>query len=122
MPQSAQEHGDERVEVAGGDFVFDLFTQNLAITSQGDIEIALEPTAERHVPAAPELLRIAGLVGRIEVLRQIEAHEKGDTYGNIGIAREIGIHLQGIGKERKEVLEAREEQRVVKDTVDEVDR
>ena len=122
MPQSAQEHGDERVEVASGGFVFDLFTQNLAITSQGDIEIALEPTAERHMPASPELLRVAGFVGRIEVLRQREAQQQGDTDGDIRIAREIGIDLQRIGKERKEVLEAGEEQRVVEDTVDEVDR
>ena len=122
MPQSAQEHGDERVEVAGGGFVFDLFTQNLAITSQGDIEIALKPAAERHMPAAPELLRVAGFVGRIEVLRQVEAHQHGNTDGNIGVAREVGIDLQRVGKEREEVFKSTEEQWIFKDTVDEVDR
>ena len=51
----------------------------------------------------------------------MEAHHERKTYGNVGISREVGIHLQRIAKQRCEILEATKHLRVVEHTVDEVD-
>lgn len=95
---------------------------DVAIASEGDIEIGLQPARKGDVPAFPEVATVLCLVGRIEVGWQMEAHEQGEADGNIGVAGEIGIDLQGVGEERHEVLETREELGIVEDTVDEVDR
>ena len=39
--------------------IFDLLAEDLAIATQRYIEVTLQPTAERHMPPAPELLRVA---------------------------------------------------------------
>ena len=72
------------------------------------------------MPAPPELLRTLRLIRAVEVHGQIETHQQGYTYRYVGIAREVGIHLQRVGKEREEVLEAREKQGVVEHAVDQV--
>ena len=59
MPQATQQHRDKRVDIARCGLVFDLFAEYLAVAAQRDIQIALEPTAKRHVPTAPKLLRVA---------------------------------------------------------------
>jgi len=95
---------------------------DIAIASEGDIEIGLQPARKRDVPAFPEVAAVLCLVGRIEVGWQMEAHKQGEADGNIGVAGEIGIDLQGVGEECHEVLKTREELGIVEDTVDEVDR
>ena len=72
------------------------------------------------MPPPPELLRVPGLIGRVEVLGQIETHQHSHADSHIRIAGEVRIDLQRIGEERKQVLESREQQRVVKHTVDDV--
>ena len=90
------------------------------VTAKRDVKVALQPPAQRHVPAFPEVRRVRSLVGRVEVLRQVEAHQHSHANGNVRIAREIGIDLQRVAEQGTEVLEAAEEQRVLKDAVDEV--
>lgn len=70
------------------------------------------------MPSTPEVLRVGGFVWRVEVLWQVKTHEHGKSDGNIGIAGEIGIDLERIGEECEEVLEAREEERIVEHAVD----
>ena len=74
------------------------------------------------MPPPPELLRCLGLIGAVEVHRQVEAHEHGYADSDVRIAGEIRIDLQRVGKEREEVFEAGEEKRVIEDAVDEVHR
>ena len=74
------------------------------------------------MPTAPELLRVAGLVRRIEVLGQIEAHQQRHADSNIRITRKVGVHLHRIGEQRKEILKAREQHRTLEHTVDKVHR
>ena len=50
----------------------------------------------------------------------MEAHQQRKTNGDVGISREVCIDLKGIKEEGSKVLKAREEQRVGKDAVDEV--
>ena len=59
------------------------------------------------MPTAPEFGGGERLVGAVEVLRQAETHQEGDADGDVGIAREVGVHLQGVSEERDEVLESR---------------
>ena len=72
------------------------------------------------MPPAPKLLRVLRLVGRVEVPRQVEAHQHRHADGYIRVAGEVGIHLQRVGKERKQILKAAEQQWVIKHAVDEV--
>ena len=90
------------------------------VAAERDVQVVLQPLAERYVPAFPEIGRVGRLVGRVEVFGKIEAHEHGHAYGDVGVARKIGIHLQRIAEKRHEVLETREEQRVLEHAVYEV--
>ena len=72
------------------------------------------------MPSSPELLWTLALIGRVEVHRQVETHQHRYADSYIRIAREVRIDLQRVGKERKQVLKSREEQGVVKHTVNEV--
>ena len=73
------------------------------------------------MPSFPEVGTVLGFVGRVEVARQVEAHEQRQADGNIRVAREVGIDLKGIEEEGCQVLEAGEEQGIGKDAVDEVE-
>ena len=74
------------------------------------------------MPTSPELLRVLTLVRTVEVHRQIESHQHRDTDGDIGITGEVGIDLQRVGKQRKQVLKSREQKRIIEDTVNQVHR
>ena len=73
------------------------------------------------MPAVPKLSRALGLVGRVEVLGQIKAHQHGHANGDVGVAREVGIDLQRIAEQGHQVLEACKHQGLFKHAVDEVD-
>ena len=122
VPQTTNEHGEERVDIARMEFVLDSFAEDLTIAPQRYVEVTLEPSAKRHMPSTPKLLWVARLIRRVEVLWQIEAHEHRQSNGNIRVSGEVGIDLQGISEDSEEILKAREEERIVEDTVDEVDR
>jgi len=94
---------------------------SVPVASERNVQVRLQPAAQRHVPAAPEILRVCSLVGGIEVLRKTEAHEQGHAYGNVGIAGKVGIYLKRIGEYGAKVLETGKQQRVVKYPVNEVD-
>ena len=72
------------------------------------------------MPAAPEILRVGGLVWGVEVLGKVEAHEHGNTGGDIRVAGEIGINLQGVAEKGRKVLKAAVQERVLKHAVCEV--
>ena len=72
------------------------------------------------MPAPPEILRIGGLVRRVEVLRQVEAHQHRHADSYVGVAREVGVDLKGVAEDGAEVLETCEQQGIVEHPVDEV--
>ena len=76
----------------------------VAVAAEGDIEVILEPVAERDVPPFPESGGVGGLVGRVEVEGEVETHEHGHADGDVGIAGEVGIDLQGIDQQGGEIL------------------
>lgn len=73
----------------------------VAVASKRDVEVVLKPFGEGDVPPLPELSGVTGLVRRVEVLRQIEAHQHSDTCGDVGVAGEVGIDLKRIAKQSR---------------------
>ena len=94
----------------------------VAVTAQRDVKVILEPFGERDVPPLPEIAGRVGLIGRIEVLGQVKSHQHRHANGNVSISREVGIHLQRVEEERRQVLERGEKRGVVEDAVHEVHR
>jgi len=70
-----------------------------AVAAHRDVEVVLQPLGERDVPPLPEAAAVRGLVGGVEVCREAEAHEEGHAYGDVGVAGEIGIDLQGVDEQ-----------------------
>ena len=104
-------HQDAQIGAHGG----------VAVAAQRDVQIILQPLGERDVPPFPEVARRVGLVRRVEVLGQVEAHQHGHTDGNVGVTREVGIHLQRVDEQCGEVLKSGEQRGVVENAVHEVD-
>jgi len=113
VPQTAEQHGDEQVEI-GAD-------TPLAVAAQRDIEIIAQPRGERDVPPAPEFGDRGRFVGGVEVLRKAEAQQQGDADGHIRVTREVAIDLQGVAVNSHQAFEPGVEQRLVEDTIDEVE-
>ena len=93
-----------------------------AVTAQRDVQVVAPPARKGNVPTAPEFGGAERLVGAVEVLRQAESHEERHADGDVGIAREVGVNLQGVGEQRDEVLEAGKQERCIENAVDEVCR
>lgn len=120
VPQAADEHSEEGVAVGGKKFACGTPEQR-AVAAERDIDISFQPSRERLMPATPELLRVAGFIRRVEVLRQVEAHEQRHADSDVGVAGEVRIDLHRVREQGEEVLEAGEEHRALEHTVDEVD-
>ena len=73
------------------------------------------------MPPAPEFGDRGRLVGGVEVLRKAEAQQQGDADGHIRVTREVTIDLQGVAVDSHQAFEPGVEQRLVEDTIDEVE-
>ena len=87
MPKAAYQEDYQRIT---NDFGF-----SGATAAQRNVEIIAEPRGERDVPAPPELSNVATEIGIVEVAHQPNAKQLGHTDGDIGIAREVGVDLEG---------------------------
>ena len=114
VPQPSQHHRDEQVAV-GAQFAF-------AVAAQRDVEVVAQPRGERDMPPAPEFGDGGRLVRGVEVLGEAEAQQQGDADRHVRVAREVAVDLQGIAVDARQALEARIEQRLVEDAVDEIER
>ena len=114
VPQPAENHGDEQVEIGA--------QAPLAVAAQRDVEIVAEPHRERDVPPPPEFGDRGRVVGGVEVLREAEAQQQCQADGHVRITREVAVDLKGIAVDGCQTLHARIERRVVEDAVDEVER
>ena len=72
------------------------------------------------MPAAPEFGGAERLVGAVEVLRQTETHQECYANGDVGVAREVGIHLQRVGEECNQVFKSGKQKGGVEDAVHKV--
>ena len=116
-PAAAEERADDGDgsddDISGG--------RSISVAAQRNVKVVPEPAAEGHMPATPELLRIHGLIGRIEVLGQIETHQHGHAGSDVRVAGKVCIDLQGIAEKGRQVLEAAVHQGILKHAVCEVD-
>ncbi len=87
MPESAHDENDERIA--------DLHADAAAAAAQGDVEVVAEPGGQRDVPAPPELGDVAGEVGVGEIAHQVEAEQPGGADGDVGVAGEVAVDLEG---------------------------
>ena len=92
----------------------------IAVASKRDVKIVLKPFGKGNMPPLPELSGVAGLVRRIEVLRQIETHQHSDTGGDVSVPGEVGIDLKRVAEQSRKVLETGVKQRVLENPVAEI--
>ena len=72
------------------------------------------------MPPLPELPGISRLIRRVEVLRKIKAHQHSHSGSDVGIARKVGVNLEGISEQGGEVLKTGVKKRVLEDSVAEI--
>ena len=73
------------------------------------------------MPAVPELLQVGRLIGAVEVGGEREAEEEGRADGDVGVAGEVAVDLDGVAVDGGERLDAGVEFRGVEDPVDQVE-
>ena len=96
VPKAAQQEDDERV-------AHHLRLAHTA-TAQGDIDVVAEPSRQRDVPTTPELGNVAAEIRHVEVPHQPDAEQLGRADGNVAVAREVAVNLEGEedgGKEQR---------------------
>ncbi len=99
VPQAAEQHGDEDVD---GD-------PPLAapVAAERDVQVVAQPEGQGDVPPSPEVLEVDGRVGPAEVLGEPEAHQQGEADGDVGVAAEVGVDLDGVAVDGEQHLEGR---------------
>lgn len=115
-PRTGQEGADDR----DGDDDDVGAPGRVPVAAQRDVQVIPEPAGKGHVPATPELLGVLRLVGGIEVLREVEAHQEGDACRDVRVAGEVGIDLEGVAEQGGEVLETGVQERIPEHPVTEV--
>lgn len=97
VPQADEEHRGELTEQehrpCGDGFV----AANPAI--EGIEKVRANPLRQRDVPTVPELRDVGLCVWRGEVFGEFDSDETRDANGNVGIAAEVEINLEGVGVE-----------------------
>ena len=73
------------------------------------------------MPAVPEVGHTVRLIGRIEVDREAESQQKGDTDSHVTVSGEIAIDLQGISINAEKVFDTGIQARIVEDSFYEID-
>ena len=89
VPQTGEEKHNPQVEICSW--------PRATVAAQRDVKVVAHETAQRDVPAAPELADACSVIWTIEVLWEMESHHFPESDGHVGVAREIEIELHGIG-------------------------
>ncbi len=72
------------------------------------------------MPAAPEVGEVEGLIGAVEVVGDGEAEEKAEAHGDVGVAGEVEVDLEGVGVDADEDFGSAVEGGGVEDAVGDV--
>ncbi len=99
VPEAADQHRQHQVAVRDH--------LALAVAAERDVEVVAQPARQRHVPAAPEVLQRDRGVGRVEVLRELEAEQEREPDRDVRVAGEVGVDLDGVGVDPDQDLERR---------------
>ena len=87
MPEAAQEEDYEGVP-------YD-FRLAAPAAAKRDVDVVAEPRCEGDMPAAPEFRDVAAQIRYLEILYQPDAEKLGASDGDVGIAREVAVNLEG---------------------------
>ena len=109
MPQSAQEHRDNQVDI--------LAHLTLTVATHRDIDIVTNPRRQRDMPATPEIGDTLRTVRGVEVHGKTEAQQQGNTDSHITITGEVAIDLKGIAIDTQEILHTTIERGIIEDAV-----
>ena len=90
VPDAADQHGQQQVGV--------LPHPAVTAAAQGQVQAVMQPAAQGHVPAPPEVHDARGPVGRGKILRQAQAQHEGGPHGHVRIAGKIEIDLESIAQ------------------------
>ena len=87
VPESADEEDGEGVAQLEG--------ARTAVAAERDIDVVAQPRHQGDVPAAPEVGDAGGEIGCAEVLHEFDAEEAGAAHGDVGVAGEVAVDLDG---------------------------
>src|SRR3546814_5141197 len=90
VPEAANGHGEKEIDIAPR------FAPPVA--AERDVEIVAQEARQGHVPTPPEIGDADSLIRRMEIQRQLDAEYPRGADGHVGIAGEIKIELERIGK------------------------
>ena len=88
-----------------------------AAAAERDVDIVTEPSGQRYVPATPELGNIAAEIRHVKVPPQLDAEQLGAPDGNVAVAGEVAVNLNGEQYSGQQQRGAVEPVGVVKDIV-----
>src|SRR5262249_16789513 len=87
VPQPAEQHGEKQIAIGA--------TAALRVTSEGNIEIVAQPSAQADVPASPEVLEALREIRLAEVDHEMEAAQLRGPAGDVAVAAEVAVDLPG---------------------------
>ena len=90
MPEADDQHAQEKIA--------QLSRGTAAAAPERDVEVVLDPEAERHMPAPPEINNGTRLIRRIEIQRELQINQEAKPDGHFAITGEVEIKLQGIAE------------------------
>ena len=86
--------------------------------THGNVDIVTEPGGEGNVPATPELGDVAAEIGHVEIASQVDAEEFGTADGDVAVAGEVAVDLDGEKEGSQQQRRAVEPVGMVEDNVD----
>lgn len=88
MPESGQHPDDQKIGDRSG--------ISFAVSSQWNIHILTEPSAQRYMPSSPEFCHTRRYIRVMEVLQKLKSEHLSKTDRHIRISAEIKINLECI--------------------------
>jgi hypothetical protein len=113
VPEAAEEHRDHEVAVR--------LPGAAARAAERHVEIVAQPGAERDVPAVPEVLEVLARCRARRSSRGARSRRGARSDGDVGVAGEVAVDLDGVGVDGDDELERRVALGVAERAADEVD-
>ena len=93
VPEAADQEDDEDIEVRP--------PRPPAAAPQGEVQALPQEGGEGDVPPLPELRHGGAAVGGVEIHRQAEAKQPGDAGGDVAVAGEVKVQLEGVAQDHQ---------------------
>ena len=110
VPQAANKEDDKCVE--------QYTPLGYTAATEGNVDVVTEPGGEGNVPATPELGDVAAEIGHVEIAAQADAEEFGTADGDVAVAGEVAVDLDGEKEGSQQQRRAVEPVGMIEDDVD----